>query len=371
MFNNYDFKYIIKRIIIGVAIAFILFNINKCNAFALVYKGKDYNNSFVQREKAGTLNVTNRINVIRFEWVTPIDKDLYNGIDLFAIKFDRLNFSRISDYSIDNPYLNGPYNGYYFSCTYSGTGYCQNANIIPQGGSSVSQDLFGSINSGDITIVGYVLQDGGAYNPCWFSSEVENSLICPFVEDNIKYLDVEISYSGFDTISYDLFVGNMKVLYNYDSTEIVNALSQVQQSQNDTTTAINDTLDTINDSNTTSSSNSGNSALSGFNSSITSGINDSVDATSLYSLLTNFTNQLSDTTCQPIVIPIPYTNENLTLPCLGTEFATRIPLIWNVYQLVILGAFALAMWQNATEFIFKVLDPYYAGANNIPLGGGK
>ena len=363
--NRYDFKNIIKRIIVGVAIAFLVMSIKQCNVSALVSKGYDSNNPFVDRNKTGSISNTN-LNEVRFTFQTKIDTNLYTVYDLFGFKMEKKNIYKDLNVSIasSGAYCDTYRIDHYYPCG-NDPAQCILYQQMVCTSSYTQTNGTTNIIDGDITLAPYIINDDGGYVGCWFSSEVEDYILCPIEPNHLyKQLLIEISYYGFDSIKYDFFIGNRKTIFNYDSTEIVNGLSGVQQEQHQTNSIISD-------SNISGANTSTNNAISGIENSVDSTLNSAISPNQLYTILTSFTNQLSTSTCSPITLPIPYTNESIILPCLGTEFSQRIPLLWALYELIITGVIVLRFWQHGVEFVLNVLDPYHIGANNIPTGGGK
>lgn len=353
MINKNDFKYIIKKIIIGLAIAFILFNINKCNAFALVYKTSIYGSVSGGNLLGQLSSGSNRVHNITFS--DPIPSNVVNGFDILVIKFGNFSLTTGNGTSVSSSSS--------FTCNYYQTS--STGDIACSSGGLTTYD---NSTSGNIYIQSAIFYDNdlGVKDSCYFSSELQDMIICPMSRknSNITGMEINIRNGGFGNLTYNITVNGLKYLYNNDSTEIVNGLGGIQQQQQQTN-------DTLTDSNISGANTDTNNALSGINNSVSNTLDSSINANTLNTLLTGFVNQLSNSTCTPITLPIPFTTENIVLPCLGTEFSQRIPVIWSLYELIITGVIVLRFWQHAVEFILNILDPYHIGANNIPPGGGK
>lgn len=371
MINKNDFKYIIKKIIIGLVIAFILFNINKCNAYALVLKQTLW--APAQSEGfSGTLsNGTNFVNSTNFN--TPISVNSVKEYDVLVFKFGNETLQQNDNFSFSGTI--GSNGGTYCkSYTQRGSSYiCEiEYNIDNNQSTYISM----STNSGIIYIQAALFydNDSGIKSTCYMTDDLKDMIVCPIYKkdvSNITGYEINIRNGGFDTLYYNISINGLKYLWNYESTEIVNGLSSVQYEQQNTTQAIEDLTDNINDSNISGANSSTNNALSSINNNVSTTLDSTINANTLNTLLTSFVNQLSNSTCSPIILPIPFTTENITLPCLGTEFSQKIPVIWSLYELIITGVIVLRFWQHAVEFILNILDPYHIGANNVPTGGGK
>lgn len=349
MINNNDFKYIIKRVIIGLTIAFILFNVNKCNAKALIYKDSFYSSYSITGQTNSNVNNSSKTIYWNFN-----NYDFSNDYDLVAFKFGTFNFS--------HQFQSGNYcmewaPGSTATCGSSGCYSCN--KYFNSNGVEYSNESNVYINPA----LHYYYNGADYYIPCTFSSGQDYMFYCPLRKD-YDPVDFQLQITSKDYVKYELSLNGFKYYYNNDSTEIVNGLTGMQQQQQQTN-------NTLTDSNINGANSSANNALSGINNSVGSTLNSSIDASSLNTLLSGFVNQLSNTTCSPITLPIPFTNENIVLPCLGTEFSQRIPVLWSLYELIITGVIVLRFWQHAVEFVLNILDPYHIGANNIPNGGGK
>lgn len=358
MINNNDFKYIFKRVIAALIIAFILFNINKCNAKALVYKGSVYN--------LPTLSSGNTNSSLNSDGVTSIKWSLNNfnypdNINLLSFKF--------STYSFTTENLSGYYcsqwaPGSTAICGSTGCYSCVTGTSTTQSGLTyIYQEIGNYYVNADLR---YVVNGYNVYVPCTLESSQDFQFYCPLNPDygQPQAFNVTIKNSKNEKLYYNLTLTGTQYYYNYDSTEIVNGLSGVQQQQKQTN-------DTLTDSNISGANTITNNAISGIQNNVDSTLDNAISPNTLNTLLTGFVNQLSDTTCTPITLPLPYTDKNIVLPCLGTEFSQRIPIIWSLYELIITGVIVLRFWQHAVEYVLNILDPYHIGANNIPTGGGK
>lgn len=46
---------------------------------------------------------------------------------------------------------------------------------------------------------------------------------------------------------------------------------------------------------------------------------------------------LTTATCDSISIPVPFTNSNITIPCMSTIYSSYIPTIYNIWKVIVLG----------------------------------
>ena len=362
------YKNIFKRIIVGVAVGFILMNLNKCNVSALINKTSlGQNPVFNPRQRTGVIASGGWA-----ELTFPLASTLtlngtydYIGIQLNGSEFRYSSEITINStgaycekYAVDNNLVTNPPEHVYYQIRCIDT-----TGQVGQTGGSLN-------NQGDVYNFYALMTSSNNVEkiPCFFTSENADILFCPTKNEGVPIemtgIVFYVNNQATTTLTYKIALDNIKNYYNESSTEIVNGLTGVQQAQQQT-------VDTITDSNINGANSSSNTALSGISTDVNSTLNASISPNQLYTILSSFTNQLSTSTCSPITLPIPYTNENIILPCLGTEFSQRIPVIWALYELIITGVIVLRFWQHGVEFVLNVLDPYHIGANNIPNGGGK
>ena len=85
-----DIKYIIKRIIIGVAIAFIFSTINKCNAYAQTINVKLQQNNPVISFPQSTSGLYSL-----FELDSPYSNNIYNYYSIFNVSENKKYYAII------------------------------------------------------------------------------------------------------------------------------------------------------------------------------------------------------------------------------------------------------------------------------------
>lgn len=68
-------------------------------------------------------------------------------------------------------------------------------------------------------------------------------------------------------------------------------------------------------------------------------------------------NQLSSSTCSPLVLPLPHSNKNLVLPCMNEIYEENFGQLFNLYQFLLLG---FVSYRLAVAFFYdvkKLKDP--------------
>ena len=349
--NKYDFKNIIKRIIVGVAIAFLVMSIKQCNVDAMVRK-ESFTPTMDAYTWSGTLSSGGSASKT-FTYSTPLQNT--NHYDYLLIRFREFDFTYQWNYQND-----------YYACSHYniGHGYVQNQFVDTELTCDIWQYNNANIlEEGSVTITATIRQNAEISNSCYLSDNMKGFLICE-MPDSASSIEINIRQRGYNQVRYNIDFFARQYFYNEESTEIVNGLKGVEQQQQQV-------VDNITDTNISGANSSTNNALNGIDNTVSNTLDTSISANQLNTILSNFTNQLSTSTCTPISLPFPFTNETIVLPCLGTEFSQRIPVIWALYELIITGVIVLRFWQHGVEFVLNVLDPYHIGANNIPNGGGK
>lgn len=136
-------------------------------------------------------------------------------------------------------------------------------------------------------------------------------------------------------------------LQNNGNTSIVNAINNQTQQQQQQNQIINNT-------DTSSNSNDFASTINNF-----SMPNDS-HAFDILGGLQNFIGGLSvSSSCRRLTIPIPFTNQNLTLPCMTTDvYSVHFPQIVVIWQLIVRGLVYYYIIVNILRLIKETIDPF-------------
>lgn len=177
--------------------------------------------------------------------------------------------------------------------------------------------------------------------------EVNNNMIvCPLFGDRTA-LDLKIQ-SNFKTARqttalftinrawkiYDKGKTNQDIINNQNQNNqaIINNQNQNSQAvinnQNQQTQAINNTLT---DSNTTQSEGEASSFFSNFSTTDNGGLSSIITAP------LSAIQSLTSSTCSPLVLPLPYINQNLTLPCMRTIYEENFGGFIVIYDVITIG----------------------------------
>lgn len=88
---------------------------------------------------------------------------------------------------------------------------------------------------------------------------------------------------------------------------------------------------------------------------------DTFGLTSIVTAPLNLIQSLVSKTCSPLVLPLPYTNSNLTLPCMTQIYKFYYPLLYDIYELVLYGFISYKVIVN---IFYEVMKMRQATINN-------
>lgn len=115
--------------------------------------------------------------------------------------------------------------------------------------------------------------------------------------------------------------------------EILNKQQQIINEQRGTTSAVNDVNDSINNDDVTGAEDSAGGFFNDFTTD-THGLTAVITAP--LSLITSITSS----SCSPLVIPLPYVDKDLTLPCMSTIYSNYFGSFLSIYQMITFGIIA-------------------------------
>lgn len=343
----------LKKLLIAFAlILFILFCASQKQASALVAHGNDYDIPFVTDHYHQIFNQQGDTNQW-FDFTLQQDMEITNDYDLIGFKFNKINSVYLPKYY--NTITNG-------TQTTGNPGYTEQITLQPE------TWVYGT-EGVHVTFNGILFDDNGTGYICYLSSEAENTFLCPITRGmKIHSFDLVVNVSVGYGFQFDMSVEieRNKMWYNYDSTEIINSNGQVIQN----TQQINDNLT---NSNVSGAGSSGLNDINNNASAVSTELDNTVGTGDFVTIFTSFFSQIDNSSCTPISLPIPYTNEHLVLPCLGTEFQNRIPLLWTLYVTIITGVIVFRFWRFYIDMFKHLLDPYSTGLHGVSdiAGGGK
>ena len=116
----------------------------------------------------------------------------------------------------------------------------------------------------------------------------------------------------------------------------------------DTNSAINDVNNSLNNSNIE------NGVGSGFFSDFSS---QDFGLSQIITIPLNTIQSLTSKTCIPLQIPIPFTNSNITLPCMTEIYETKFPSIYSLWKIVSFGIVAYLIAIDIFHIVKGFKDP--------------
>ena len=116
----------------------------------------------------------------------------------------------------------------------------------------------------------------------------------------------------------------------------------------DTNKAINDVNNSINNSNVD------NNVGTGFFDDFTS---QDFGLSQIITIPLNTIQSLTSKTCVPLQVPIPFTNSNITLPCMTEIYETKFPSIYNLWKIVSFGIIAYLISIDIFHIVKGFKDP--------------
>lgn len=245
---------------------------------------------------------------------------------------------------------------------------------------SGSSTVYDAVNP--INITGILWGTDNYGYPCYLSSNVEDTILCP-IHKGTSYNGMTIIANAIPTntdyiLHLDLEIERNRYFYNYDSTDVIEyfesgsgmsgIITQQQQtnkSLDDISDSINDTNSYITDGNIAPAQQESDTALSG----ISSSLNDTLNGWGgQYSSLTHVLLEPinvglyaldSGTQCTPITLTIPFVQNNnqLTIPCMSTIYNGYFSLFFSAFTMIICGIYSYRAIISIFRSLKELLDP--------------
>ena len=340
----------IVRYIVFAIIALIIFYVigvftnKKANALAI--KGSQmiqYRNNHDRETQTITATTTTSTS-LEFELSSP----LTTNYDLVGFNMARFGIhgttgGNSGDTHCNITYVNGQMS--YFDC---------NTNNID----TILADYSG--NGVYYHVYGFVRYSDGTQGTCYRSTEYENYIMCPTNGSSITSFVWRMNTALatlFNGVYFHVTMNDEVLLFNYESTDIINGLGNIQTQQQQTQQTITDSTTTTSQANATSSLNtiSGqfNDVLNGWGgqwSSLTHVVLEPIN-TILYAFD-------SGTTCTPITLTIPYLNDGqtITLPCMSSIYGQYFSGFITVFVMIIGGLYGYRTVMYILRTIKEVID---------------
>ena len=146
--------------------------------------------------------------------------------------------------------------------------------------------------------------------------------------DNLSKSDVEnaLSNSGLATASSVNEV-------NKSVNEVKQEISGMKEEQRKTNEELKKTNDTLNNDDVTDSTNKANEFFNGFTT-------DTHGLTAIITAPLSLISSITSKSCSPLVLPLPFVDKDLTLPCMGAIYSQYFGSFLSIYQLITFGIVA-------------------------------
>lgn len=146
--------------------------------------------------------------------------------------------------------------------------------------------------------------------------------------DNLSKSDVEnaLSNSGLATASSVNEV-------NKSVNEVKQEISGMKEEQRKTNEELKKTNDTLNNDDVTDSTNKANEFFNGFTT-------DTHGLTAIITAPLSLISSITSKSCSPLVLPLPYVDKDLSLPCMGAIYSSYFGSFLSIYQVITFGIVA-------------------------------
>ena len=130
---------------------------------------------------------------------------------------------------------------------------------------------------------------------------------------------------------------------NNQTTTIINQTNEINDS-------INDINDTINDDDVTGATSQASNFFNNFTT-------NNHGLTGIITAPLNAIQSLTNSTCSPLVLPLPYVNQNLTLPCMRDIYVSNFGSFMNIYDIITLGIVSYWIMVRLFSFVKDFKNP--------------
>lgn len=314
----------IGRTIAFLAMGGLIYYILSSNGFEFGIK-----DLFFENVKASTYNSTGLVSFSGTGWggSTVFSPGVYSEKTMNTVQtyYEYVSFDKtITKY--DQMIVNG-----YFSGLGLQPDNLECNNITSNGCESWSSKQYGNIE--------FTLWAGVYAVPCtihWndYDSNVNDLLqftaTCPFYENFSRfYYKIYVARNGLSTFKFGL--NKNFILVNDTGQGTINAIDQQTQQQQQNH---EETQSYLEDSNTTQAESEATDFFEDF---------EAPDIGGLGAIITaplNTIRSLLNSSCSNLVLPLPFVNKNLTLPCMNTIYTEHFGAFFTIYQTIILAVIA-------------------------------
>lgn len=336
-------------IILSIFIFAFIFKLN--NVYAYIYKGEVWNtmsqyNAYGDLAEGATTTISFDINNSNINSVSV-------PYDLIVFKFNKLELRTSDNVSISG--LVGGNGGAYWIPATSGGGTTGTA-LNTQG---TSLNLTG-LNTGNIYMqsTAYWGTNGDTLS-CFFSSELEDQIICPIKKTtttNLTKLELFIQNGGYDNLHYNLQLSGLKYYYNYEITDIkleqqttnTNLQYIYQQQQQNQQYLENDS--------TTGATTNMQSGFSDLSNSLNTELSSVNDLTQLVLAPISLMLDLSTGSCTPLHLQVPFVNYSVDLPCMSGIYTTYFGPFLTIFTSIVSAVYSYWIGVKTISLIKDIVD---------------
>ena len=180
------------------------------------------------------------------------------------------------------------------------------------------------VDGSNISINNFYIQllyNDDTWNTCSLNNS--NNIICNNNGKVPKQLYFYINFKTIKPTNFLLAISRQFRLYTSSTQEQIDAINNVKDS-------INNVNDSINNANVDDSTNTASNFFNNF----------STDTHGLTGIITaplNAIQSLTSKTCSPLVLPLPFVDKDLTLPCMREIYVDNFGAFMNIYDIITLG----------------------------------
>lgn len=302
-------KYILKRVIVGVLIALIMFLLKKNIFISNVYAA-------VVSHQGTSINTT--FTNVNADYAYTVSPNAFSGNGAGTVNFSVAMY-KVSGAATDPLVMIRAVNLHnptgYFSCNVGSTSLTNSTF----GGTVYSISCPVDFTEGGITQVRF-----------FFMDNQQNSNSTYRFQFNGLFTYSSNQSVNIDTSGTTNAINNQITNDNSNTQQIIEKQEETTQAIEDNTDAVNDINDTINNDNVDNATSQGSSFFSDFQSD-THGLSGIITAP--LRLLDN----LSSYNCSPLTFPLPFVENQVTLPCMSTIYNTYFSSFLNIYRIITTG----------------------------------
>lgn len=145
-----------------------------------------------------------------------------------------------------------------------------------------------------------------------------------------------------------------------DDTAVINAIDGLNNGLNNVNNSVNDVNNSINNSNVNDATNDANNFFSNFTTN-THGL------TGIITAPLNAINSLTSKTCSPLVLPLPFVNKDLTLPCMRQVYDDNFGDFMTLYDTITLGIVSYWVCVRIFSFVKDFKNPEHDEVEVVDL----